>query len=144
LPLLDVKDDTDRAVKADDTRNQVWAFMLRAEKCLPVNMALFQQMSFFFPARILSKQNPPDLIRCLKFMHFLPWRAIAPVGTGEVPVTYRYYYYLLRKGRLTVEIRFRRMVISSPISFLNSRTSRNTRAAATWGSREESSALILL
>jgi hypothetical protein len=61
VPLL--SDDTeDRAAKADEARNRAWAFLLRiikeVEKHLPANMAVFKQMSFFSPSRILSSSPP--------------------------------------------------------------------------------------
>jgi hypothetical protein len=50
------------ALKATETRSRAWGFLLRlleeTEKRLPSNMAVFKQMSFFSPARILGP-NPP-------------------------------------------------------------------------------------
>jgi hypothetical protein len=47
--------------KVTDIRNRAWAFLLRlveeTEKRLPANIAVFQQMTFFSPAFVLSSQQ---------------------------------------------------------------------------------------
>ncbi len=59
---LHLGDAEDRALKADDTRNRAWAFLLRlleeTEKRLPPNMAVFKQMTFFSPIHILGPKPP--------------------------------------------------------------------------------------
>jgi hypothetical protein len=49
------------ARKTEDIRNWAWAFLLRLleelEKCLPANIAVFQQLSFFSPAAVLSPKQ---------------------------------------------------------------------------------------
>ena len=93
-PSLD--DSDDRAVKADDTRNRAWAFLLRlleeAEKRLPDNMAVFRQMSFFSPARILSPKPPKfaemPFVQCILGNEDLfeleeQWRQVAEVAWAE-------------------------------------------------------------
>jgi hypothetical protein len=49
-------------LKAEDTRNWAWAFLLRVleevQKRLPANLAVFKQKSFFSPSCILN-HNPP-------------------------------------------------------------------------------------
>jgi hypothetical protein len=49
------------ARKTEDIRNRAWAFLLRLleelEKRLPANIAVFQQLSFFSPAAVLSPKQ---------------------------------------------------------------------------------------
>jgi hypothetical protein len=62
INIFVIGDTKEKAAKAEDIKQRALNFLLRlleeAEKRLPENMAVFRQLSFFSPSRVLST-NPP-------------------------------------------------------------------------------------